>query len=267
MLPEVSLEEVQQITLYEANKKSSRWTQSIEWLPAMIELKPSNRVIAIDSADFKGANAFKRLIDNRIDKSAKSLANRIKDFTYKSEGSEEVIPQKEIRDWFFKEYSTYPIETRKQIIRDRIKRQLSSLIDSSIPGCRDGKSIHTEQEIESILGHYFKNWTDSNTEFKDFSIWYFNLLMNFSDIGKSLCSAFSLASNSACLWNTYFSMLSLNDFAILFYASHKIQGETKKYKHIVIDEAQYLNPIWLEAISNMQSELSWLTSQLGGNQA
>ncbi len=251
MLPKASLEEVQQKTLYEVNKESLRWTQNIEWLPAMIELKPSNRAIASDSANFKGANAFKHLIDNRIDKSAKRLASRIKDFTYKSEGSEEVIPQKEIRDWFFKEYSTYPIETRKQIIRDRIKRQLSSLIDRSLPERRGGISIHTEQEIESILGHYFKNWTDSNTELKDFSIWYFNLLMNLNDIGKSLCSAFTLASNSACLWNTYFSMLSLNDFAILFYASHKIQGETKKYKHIVIDEAQYLNPIWLEAISNM----------------
>jgi|GEM_PF-3735593 len=259
ILPEADLEEIQQRSLYEFNEESSKWTKNKEWLPAMIELPVSNRTVATDSADFKGANSYKRLIDNKIDNAVKRYANNIKDFTYKIEGLVEVIPQHEIKDWFLKDYKKYPIETRKKVIRDRIKRQLSSLLDSSLSRQRGGESIFTPQEVEAMLGRYFKDWPDIKALYKDFSNWYINLLINFNTIGKALGSAYTQASNSACLWNTYFSMLSLNDLAILFYAYQKILGETKKYKHIIIDEAQFLNPIWLEAIKMLLEDGGTMT--------
>jgi DNA helicase II / ATP-dependent DNA helicase PcrA len=251
ILPEADLEEIQQRSLYEFNEESSKWTKNKEWLPAMIELPVNDRTVAIDSADFKGANAYKRLIDQEIDNAIKRYTNKIKDFSYKNEGAVEVIPQKEIKDWFLKDYKKYPIETRKQLIRERIKSQLSSLLGSSLSRRRGGERIFSPQEVETMLGHYFRDWPDGKILYKDFSNWYFNLLSNFNSIGHALGSAYTQASNSACLWNTYFSMLSLNDLAILFYAHQKILGETKKYKHIIIDEAQFLNPIWLEAIKMM----------------
>jgi DNA helicase II / ATP-dependent DNA helicase PcrA len=259
ILPEADLEEVQQRSLYDVTQEVSVLIQKKEWLPAMIELEPSDRCIASDSAVFKGANAYKQLIDNRIDNAVKWYAKKINDFTYKIEGSVEIISQKEIRDWFLKDYSKYPIETRKQLVRERIKGQLSSLIDSSLSRRRGGENIFTPQEIESMLGSYFKDWPDSKALFKDFTTWYFKILTSFNIIGKTLGKAHTQVSSSACLWNTYFSMLSLNDLAIFFYVSQKIQGETKKYKHIVIDEAQLLNPIWLEAIKMLLDDGGTMT--------
>lgn len=259
MLPDAEMQEINLYSLYEVNKGLIKKSHERNWLPPMIELEPGFRDIASDSANFKGSNAFKQMVNEKIDALAKAYTRYIKDFTYIVEGKQTIIPASKIRESFLHELSKHPFEKRKKIIRERIKRKLSDVIGEVLSGNRDGEPAFSSQEIESMLGEYFREWPESARVYREFLKWYSSLLDNFKDVGRSLENAQTKVSENARLWNNFFSMFSLNDLAVLLYASQKINDQRRKFKHIVIDEAQFLTPVWLEALTTFLEENGTMT--------
>lgn len=223
--------------------------------PEIMEINKAERWIAAGAAGFKGTLAFKKLLDSKVEKIANEFASKIKSFNYKVLDKQESIPGSVIRKWFIEELASFPLERRARIIRQRIKDRVSNILEP-LADNRLAGMVFSQQQIESMLAAYFKEWPDFKRSFQTELIpWYFNILNGYDEVAAALDDAQTVLSKNVLCWSKYFAMLTQNDWAAIFYLYQRIADQTSdKYKLIVIDEAHMLSPLWLAGLKYMLAD-------------
>jgi len=248
LLPDIELDGIQSLPLSELEPGSLRpLYQGTTSLPAVTEIGEASRAAANNAVTFKTSPAFKSMIDGRLDQLAETVARQIQPFEYTVYGEKRTVETRQLRDWYRHGFERLPLRLRQQRIRDRLR---GMLLNEAAPNPRgrgrgSTRSAFTTQQAESMLAQYFGAWPDTERLYRDEALaWYVRQLSAFETVGNAGVASDNSGTAVVGTWNTHFSKHSANDLGALFYMYQCIVGPKAQYKHIVIDEAQSLGPLW-----------------------
>ena len=208
--------------------------------PEIMEINKAERWIAAGAAGFKGTLAFKKLLDSKVEKIANEFASKIKSFNYKVLDKQESIPGSVIRKWFIEELASFPLERRARIIRQRIKDRVSNILEP-LADNRLAGMVFSQQQIESMLAAYFKEWPDFKRSFQtELYRGISTYLMDTTKLQQPWMMLDCTSKNVLC-WSKYFAMLTQNDWAAIFIYTSGLPIR-RQISVNCIDEAHMLSP-------------------------
>ena len=271
ILPSLGSSDVKQTTFQDLIIKELKLKGKIkskdDKLKEIIELdNEEEKKLIVNSAQLKGQLIFKTIIDRYITLLESSSLD-IKDIEI--EGYI-LFSKREITRLYLKDMKAYPINKRKDEIKRYLSLKLKEKIENlliiidrewdleirkiklesedneerrealrNIYGERDRIKNNISQNSKKVMNEYFKNWRGITS--KDI---YLNL---FKEEGMfELVTANKLPKPLAeymkkeVIYNYENNIIDEDDLAILFYINILLEGveEKKKFKHIVVDEAQ-----------------------------
>lgn len=291
VLPSLGVGEVKQKTFEDIAKEELKFKRKLiskdTKLSELLEVKDEKLKHLIEgSSKIKGSLFFKKILDRYLRyieiQDEKNITDiKAEDFVLFSE--------KEVKRLYLKDLSNLPLDKRKDEIKryfkvkkkDKLKeiceklefyyelsisrvrkneedseerrKKLTALYDE-----RDTKKQKVIKEFDSILENYFKEWKHENNEQL-----YLELFQN-EEIYKEV------AENSIpCEYYSYIlsklksdiesNNIDSEDLIPMLYLKFKINGinETKKFKHIVIDEAQDYSLLTFEVIKLLSKNNSF----------
>lgn len=229
ILPEVQVTGVPQMSLREfATRHTSGWIAGDIREVSAVGRARARRAAALEALRFKESREFRTILDRAAERIVVRALSKVGSFRPaphgKSVGTGFEVHSDRIARWLA-ELTGYSLERRMSIVRGRLQRlagdawETGGLSDERIEAAAER---YTSKIREALLG-----------ELKDWLARYRKWLARVA-AQKGFPRAFT--------------EVTLTDIAAQLYVYAKFVRPERKYRHIVIDEAQAVGPLWVEVL-------------------